>query len=801
MAAALLALLAGCGAQELYEPPTAPFARVATLELPSEAQGVSAIGDHAFIAGGQAGLIVIDFSDPRHPEQVLTLNTTKYAESILTASTPSAGGVTDIAFVVEGTEGITTYDVTDPPNSFSYNQGTTAVDGNGLFIEVPDDPGEPYIVYLAESWKGLRIFESDPDIPGLLQYNGVFSSTQGYATAVAVRDGFAYVADDEMGIAVLDVRSRALGDVKLVSWCDTKGNALGIAVSGDYRFVADEGNGLVVAEVTMQGDPPVPTPAVVGHLKLPGDSRAIEVRDGVAFIAAEDGGVHFVDVSDPTSPVLLGTVITEYATDIALANSGYVLVSDRDEGFIVLKGPEPFEDNTPPSKVDDLAAAGLDSTTVRLTWSAPGNDGLTGNASAYDVRYAETAITTEQAWDSAAAVEGEPAPAERGRRETFDVGGLLPGTTYHFALRAADGAGNRSGLSNDASGTTPSGNVPPTLTGGSVSPAAGTTDSTFTFEVTYTDADGNAPVSAEVGIRTVSGTDRHAMAFVSGDFESGALYRYETTLPVAADYSHFFEFDDGHGHDVASFEGDGPAVGVLLFTMGSPGGEPGRLANETAHPVVLLNEVEFSPHEVTQAEYDSIMGANPSRFDGDDLPVESVTWFDAIAYCNALSLSEGLEEVYAVSGEVVTWDRDADGYRLPTEAEWEAYCRAGTQTAFSGGGLTDEACGFDPVLDTLGWYCGNAGASTHDVESLSPNAWGLHDMHGNVREWCWDWYVEDLGAAAAVDPAGPQGGAQRVVRGGSWYYHARECRNAARAPYWPNSKDDLVGFRVVRTVR
>ncbi len=797
LAAAFLFLFAGCGAQELYEPPSAPFARVGTLALPTEAQGVGVLGDHAFIAAGQAGLIVIDFSDPADPQLVQTINTTKYAESILVASTPSAGGVTDIAFVVEGTEGITTYDITDPPNSFSYEQGTTAVDGNGLFVEIPEDPTDPYIVYLAESWKGMRIFESDPTIPGLLHYNGAFSLTQGSAKAITVKEGFAYIADDEMGLAVLDVRSRTLGDVVVVSWCDTDGNALGIDMEGDYCFIADDENGLVVAEIRQEGEPEVPTPYVVAHLSLPGESRAIEVRDGIAFIASEDGGVHFVDVSSPQSPSLLGTVITSYATDIALANTGYVLVSDRDEGLVVLRGPEPFEDYTPPASVDDLAAAGLDSTTIRLTWTAPGNDGLSGTATAYDIRYSIDAITNETEWDSAIAAEGEPAPSTRGSAETFDITGLLSGATYHFALRTSDAAPNWSGRSNDASGTTPIGNVPPALSGGIVTPDAGTTDSTYAFEVTYTDADGDLPVALKVYIDSTG----YDMTYISGDHESGALYRYVASFPLVGAFDHYFSSDDGHNHTVDTEEESGPVIGLISFTMGSPDDEAGRNTNETAHAVALTREVEFSTHEVTQLEYETIIGSNPSRFTGDNLPVENVTWFDAIIYCNALSLSEGLDEVYSVSGEAVTWDSEADGYRLPTEAEWEAYCRAGTQSAFSGGDLTHEACGPDPVLDTLGWYCGNAAAATHDVMSLSPNSEGLFDMHGNVWEWCWDWYLSDLGTEPAIDPAGPPGGSQRVIRGGSWYYHAKVCRSASRSPYWPNSKDDLVGFRVVRTIR
>jgi len=752
--AALLVLMAGCGAQELYEPPTAPFSRVGTLSLPSEAQGVGVLGDYAFVAAGQAGLIVADISNPKKPVSVLTLNTVKYAEAILVASTPSAGGVTDIAFVVEGTEGITTYDITDPTQAFSFNQGTTAVDGNGLFVEISDDPDEPYIVYLAESWKGLRIFESDDNIPGLLHYNGVFSSTQGSAKSVAVKDGYAYVADDEMGLAVIDVRSRMLGDVVMVSWCDTEGYAVGIDVVGDYCYIADDEYGLVVAEIHMEGEPEVPTPYVVARLDLPGDSRAIKVRDGVAFLAAQEGGVHFVDVSDPKNPVSLGTVITSYATGLSLSNSGYVIVSDRYEGLVILKGPGAFDDFTPPSAVDDLAGAGLDSTTVRLAWTAPGNDGLSGTAAQYDIRYDDDAITTDSEWDSAATVDGEPAPSVRGSSESFDVTGLIPGTTYHFALRTADGSPNWSALSNDATATTASGNVPPSLTSPRVYPEAGTADSTYTFEVTYTDADGNAPTTARVYIDNVG----YDMTEVGSDYENGALFRFVTDLEIGA-FFHYFSFNDGYHSNTVSEDAGGPAVGEIVFTMGSPEDEAGRGANETAHSVVLLNEVEFYTHEVTQGEYQSIMGSNPSRFSGSNLPVEKVTWFDAITYCNALSLDEGLAEVYSVSGDAVTWDKETDGWRLPTEAEWEAYCRASSKGAFSGGDLTNEACGFDPVLDTLGWYCGNANDSTHAVMSLGANAWGLYDMHGNVWEWCWDWYVDDLGMAVAADPGGPPGGA------------------------------------------
>jgi formylglycine-generating enzyme required for sulfatase activity len=789
-------LLAGCGAQDLYAPPSSPFAVVGQLSLPSEAQDVGVLGDYAFVAAGQAGLLIIDISDPVNPTLVRILDTVKYAESVRVASTRSPGGAVDIAFVVEGTEGVTTYDITDPLAAYSFQQGTTAVDGNGLFIELPDEPNDPYVVYLAESWKGLRIFESDPTLPGLLRYNGVFSSTRGYAKAVTVEDGFAYVADDEMGLAVLDVRDRTLGAVRVVSSCDTRGNARGVDIDGNHVYVADGEDGLVVLEIREEGDPTVPVPYEVGHLDLHGRCRAIVVRDGTAFIAAQDGGVHFVDVSVPTAPVAIGNVITSYATGIALSNSGLVVVSDTEDGVLVLDSGVPFSDEIAPSAVTDLTAVGINSTTVRLEWHAPGDDRLSGTASQYDIRYALSSITSGTDWEAAAQVSDEPPPAPRGSVETFDVANLSPGATYYFALKTADATPNWSALSNVASATTPLGNVPPTLSGGQVTPPGGTTDSVFVYEVTYADGDGDPPTVARVFVDDVG----HDMTLHGGDYGSGALFRYQTTHSVLGGHEYYFVFEDGLTGPVTSATVVGPWVGEVYYLMGSPADEPGRDTDETQHPVVLTRDFWISDHEVTQSEYTALMGTNPSRFLGPDLPVERVTWFEAVEYCNARSLDEGLTAAYTVDGTTVTWNQGADGYRLPTEAEWETACRGGTITAFAGGPLTEEACGVDPVLDALGWYCGNAGTTTHGVRTKQANARGLHDLHGNVWEWCWDWYVADLGTGVAVDPTGPGGGSQRVIRGGSWYYFARDCRSASRSPYWPGSGDDIVGFRVARRI-
>ena len=170
---------------------------------------------------------------------------------------------------------------------------------------------------------------------------------------------------------------------------------------------------------------------------------------------------------------------------------------------------------------------------------------------------------------------------------------------------------------------------------------------------------------------------------------------------------------------------------------------------------------------VTQAQYTALMGRNPSRFQGErggapDHPVENVSWFDAVAYCNALSKKERLTCAYDAAHKRVS---EADGYYLPTEAQWEYAARAGTT------GPTYAA------PDDIAWHWDNSGESTRPVGRKSSNAWGLHDMLGNVWEWCSDRWARDLGRALAVDPQGPADGHGRVVRGGSWFFTARGCRS------------------------
>ena len=202
------------------------------------------------------------------------------------------------------------------------------------------------------------------------------------------------------------------------------------------------------------------------------------------------------------------------------------------------------------------------------------------------------------------------------------------------------------------------------------------------------------------------------------------------------------------------------------FTMGD---------GSEAHPVTLTMPFYLGIYAVTQEEYQRVMGINPSKFKGARNPVENVSWDDAVEFCRKLSAMP--EEKKA--GRV---------YRLPTEAEWEYACRAGSETAYSFGN--------DEELGEYAWYEGNSAERPHPVGQKKPNAWGLYDMHGNVWEWCNDRYG-DYPKGAASDPTGANEGSDRVIRGGCWYNKAAGgCRSVRRDLYAPGNTYNSLGFRV-----
>jgi formylglycine-generating enzyme required for sulfatase activity len=262
---------------------------------------------------------------------------------------------------------------------------------------------------------------------------------------------------------------------------------------------------------------------------------------------------------------------------------------------------------------------------------------------------------------------------------------------------------------------------------------------------------------------------------------------------------------DGAGAPVSAFV----RIEAGTFAMGSAPGEIGRDADEEVHLVTITRPFYLGRMEVTQAEWRDVARNDPSHFRGcEDCPVDSVNFWDALAYLNHISSVAGFAPCYELIGcdgtpgvnfvcETAAYDHaTCDGFRLPTEAEWEYATRADTNTAFHNGIMVDERCS-DTGLGTIGWYCGNAEERTKSVGSLAANAWGLHDTSGNLWEWVWDRY--DAYEGDAADPLGPPAGDIRGVRGGGWYSLARECRSANRGAEEPGYRSGDLGFRVART--
>ncbi len=263
----------------------------------------------------------------------------------------------------------------------------------------------------------------------------------------------------------------------------------------------------------------------------------------------------------------------------------------------------------------------------------------------------------------------------------------------------------------------------------------------------------------------------------------------------------------------------GPDAPKPMNASPPPNALPSNNASATPKGVVRIpagrfqmgdkEEADAKPHEVavnaffmdktlvTQDQYEKAMGENPSRWKGGNNPVEQVRWSDAVRFCNKRSELEGLRPCY----DLKTWkcDFDADGYRLPTEAEWEYACRAGTSTAYF--------FGDDPSkLGDYAWFDKNSGGRPRPVGQKQPNAWGLHDICGNVWEWCNDFYTVDYySKSPPTDPKGPDTGQTKVVRGGAWRFSAQRCRSGYRYNENPGYADvcfgyDIYGFRCVRKV-
>ena len=241
------------------------------------------------------------------------------------------------------------------------------------------------------------------------------------------------------------------------------------------------------------------------------------------------------------------------------------------------------------------------------------------------------------------------------------------------------------------------------------------------------------------------------------------------------------------------------------FTMGSD-----SIENASVHSVTLTHSFYIKESEVTQKEWLEVMETRPFYFECEDCPAEQVNWYDAISYANALSALDGYAPCFTIDGEEISVNGGdiyaCEGYRLPTEAEWEYAARAGSTTDFYNGEMTNSS-GADPTLHEIAWYGENSDEETHIVAQRAANNWGLYDMSGNVWEWIWDQYQADLGTDDVSDPVSDpvgQNDAERfLIRGGNWNSIPEECQSAYRYNLRDNRETDYrydgVGFRVCRT--
>ena len=241
-----------------------------------------------------------------------------------------------------------------------------------------------------------------------------------------------------------------------------------------------------------------------------------------------------------------------------------------------------------------------------------------------------------------------------------------------------------------------------------------------------------------------------------------------------------------------------PNCGEVILVMGGTfqmGSNNGNKGEKPVHDVTL-SDYYIGKYQVTQKEWQEVMGNNPSSFKGDNLPVESVSWYDAVEFCNKKSRAEGLTLCYTGSGKSTKCNFSANGYRLPTEAEWEYAARGGVKTQNS---ASYKYSGSNNI-DVVAWYWDNASKKTHSVGGKKANELGIYDMTGNVSEWCNDWYDSSYYKNSPKNnPQGASSGSPRVHRGGSWYHGARLCRVANRYGNRPDRSDCYLGFRLLRS--
>jgi formylglycine-generating enzyme required for sulfatase activity len=317
------------------------------------------------------------------------------------------------------------------------------------------------------------------------------------------------------------------------------------------------------------------------------------------------------------------------------------------------------------------------------------------------------------------------------------------------------------------------------------------------LQITYAAGDSASSITQNIGLAT-TGPSGTSITWLSSNTSivsnAGLVTRptVTTNVTLTATITKGSTIDTKQFNVTVMMSVSSTSIDLVTVTGGTfqMGSTIGGVDEKPVHPVTL-SAFMVGRYEVTQAQYQAVMGSNPSSVTGDTShPVETVTWYNAVAFCNALSAREGLAQVYTINGTTVTADWTRNGYRLPTEAEWEFAARGGTLSqSYTYPGSND--------VNSVAWYIANAGSTTHPVGAKAPNELGLYDMSGNVWEWCWDWYGS-YSSGGQTNPIGPDSGTYRVMRGGSLGNPAERMRSTARDIGTPSTPGYTGGFRVVR---
>lgn len=444
-------------------------------------------------------------------------------------------------------------------------------------------------------------------------------------------------------------------------------------------------------------------------------------------------------------------------------------------------------------------------TSLQLSWT--GGDADAGDVVEYDIYFDTTSPPVTKVSSSQTGT-------------TYKLPGLLLNTTtYYWRVTATDGKATTQG---DVWHFTTRQNHAPNIPS-NPTPANGAINQNASFDLSWTggDVDSSDTVRYDIYLGTVNPPATRVSSSQTGTRYTASYLSVNTTYywyVVASDDKAAATGDVWHFTTKADYLATTAMrqiPGGTFLMSADTVGQTARTVNrfgDTVHQVTI-SAFYMDTTEVTQADYLALIGWNPSNFTGDSLrPVEQVTWYDVVLYCNKRSKRDGLDTIYTYSDKYhcrdlyqycfspayiyislvnLTIDLSKNGYRLPTEAEWEYACKAGTTTNYYWGNSID---------GNYCWYPSNSNSTTHTVATKLPNAWGLYDMSGNVWEWCNDWYGSYYNSGSQIDPTGPSTGSQRSIRGGA-YGNCVICsgvRSAVRSGSTPDSWSISIGFRCVR---